>query len=911
MDSVLERLAALSPDELRGELIKAGLKCGPVTATTRGLFEKKLARAIQEKQGAGSSTSETDCSAPPGLGQVEQLQGDPQAPSKEGDLGLNPPEEEALTSTVDELGSQADGQSPHTPPQGSPPLYYGVCPLWEDGVPKNDKVHVFTNKKQALKAARNMKGARFKGFPSQEEAEKFAKGICDYCPSSSKPEADVSPEKLDVAHHKDSAPPLGTEAINRERANNFQTPRTQDLTAKLRKAVEKGDQAAFSDLVWSNPRYLIGSGDNPTVVQEGCRYNVLHVAAKENQAGIAQLVLDILENPEFMRLMYPDDQETMLLERIRYIVDLYLNTPDKASCETPLHFACKFGCPEVVNVLCSHPDTDKNCKNKYGQKPSSVICERKNKSQEIRQKIKDYLEDRCYIPLLRATDNSSQPVIGTPLTHEPLECIPCPPMPTPTGSPTDPVMAVSAFAGPLSPSKAEEFRRMWKTPPRHRAKDFHCIQKSDPDRGAERVGRELAHELGLPWAEYWDFLHCFLDLSSSEGLQRLEEYLSGKDVSEHSQEENEDSDTSSQLRTPSSGKSKNKSNSISVGVFLDEEGEVSLEEMKNKQKSALSTDPSVRVTEEAATRKVAESNVLTDQKRDLLSPSRSCVGLRSSSDCPPNEEQSNPESPGTSPPIVSNLMVEFERMYKEGSHSGHSENGDPSASGVLSRGSQLLLSATDNAVLEPGDLDLRGGGCWGSERRDAELEEEGRSRSSSSSEEYFSASEDTDIPRTAVLGSGRAISANPRSCYLGGQDLSSSSSCSSSYKSTENWQEDFILKTPSHSRTTLFIEGDSPSRLDREVLMALEAIEIDPQTYPSIHLWKSTVQAYPSTERKSWPSPQGVKSTSDSPFTGVHSTPRRFGPAQTASSPDFTSPHRYSTAHASSVQHTSARTLSL
>lgn len=63
--------------------------------------------------------------------------------------------------------------------------------------------------------------------------------------------------------------------------------------------------------------------------QEGCRYNVMHVAAKENQSGICQLLLDTLENPEFMRLMYPDDDSTMLKNRIRYIVDLYLNTPDK------------------------------------------------------------------------------------------------------------------------------------------------------------------------------------------------------------------------------------------------------------------------------------------------------------------------------------------------------------------------------------------------------------------------------------------------------------------------------------------------------------------------------------------------------------------------------------------------------
>lgn len=42
--------------------------------------------------------------------------------------------------------------------------------------------------------------------------------------------------------------------------------------------------------------------------------------------------------------------------------------------------------------------------------------------------------------------------------------------------------------------------------------------------------RELAHELGYPWVEYWDFLGCFVDLSSPEGLQRLEDYLTQQEV---------------------------------------------------------------------------------------------------------------------------------------------------------------------------------------------------------------------------------------------------------------------------------------------------------------------------------------------------------------------------------------------
>ena len=37
--------------------------------------------------------------------------------------------------------------------------------------------------------------------------------------------------------------------------------------------------------------------------------------------------------------------------------------------------------------------------------------------------------------------------------------------------------------------------------------------------------RELAHNGKIPWTEYWDFLGCFADLSSSHGLEKLEHYL--------------------------------------------------------------------------------------------------------------------------------------------------------------------------------------------------------------------------------------------------------------------------------------------------------------------------------------------------------------------------------------------------
>ena len=53
----------------------------------------------------------------------------------------------------------------------------------------------------------------------------------------------------------------------------------------------------------------------------------MHVAAKENQAAVCQLTLETLENPEFMRLMYPDDEPHMLEKRICYVVDKYLPIP--------------------------------------------------------------------------------------------------------------------------------------------------------------------------------------------------------------------------------------------------------------------------------------------------------------------------------------------------------------------------------------------------------------------------------------------------------------------------------------------------------------------------------------------------------------------------------------------------------
>lgn len=962
MEAVLTRLRGLSADELREEFARADVKCGPITATTRATFERKLARVLA---GPESSTVESDNSSAGDFGSVASVVDHAKPLScatsavvattaatssnrtdtdrEELDfgygVGLNPPEEEELlgkttsNNSADHPNSQSKTETPSKPAQVSPTFYYGVCPLWDDVLARNERAHVYTDKKDALQAVKMMKGARFKAFPNREDAEKFAKGICDYFPSPNKSTPCVSPLKQGQVISKEN---IEVDTINRERANSFKSPRTQDLTFKLRKAVEKGDEVAFRDLVYNNPRYLIGSGDNPTIVQEGCRYNVMHVAAKENQAAIAQLLMDTLENPEFMRLMYPDDQEDMLQKRICYIVDLYLNTPDKAGFETPLHFACKFGCPDVVNVLCSHPFIDKNCKNKDGQRPCDVICSRKNKYQEVKQKIIDYLEDRCYIPLLRAADNTSQPIIGelwSPESSESLSLIQ-----RHSRSPMDPVMTVTAFAGPLSPLKADDFRRSWKTPPRDRAECFHRILKSDPDRGAERVGRDLAHGMGHPWAEYWDFLDSFVDLSSAEGLRKLEEYLSKRDFSPLAHEEAGENETSNRFKTPSPGKPKKFCNSISVGAFLDEGDDISLEEMKNRQNAALTSITSSAASKDSLKGAVggrefhilpmalhhrgadlietaAEQDLLCCCDDSLLSPGVVCKtgACASSRDRTHNGDKVTPRtSPSSSCRLspISNLMVEFERMSlqepldsptscRERRSSGGSRHREARNSYGSSSATDLS-SGLNRLSIGPGSQDSE------SVERLGGTEER---RSSGSSEEYFESEESLQVlGRTKGSISGvRNFCARSKSWDHGGRDLSSSGSSGSSYKSFDNSNE-FLPRTPPHIRRGLFIDGDSPTKLDREVLSAIEGIDIDPQKYPSIQKWKSTIKSYSASDMQSWPSPAVVKprlrmqyQTPGSPVSGLMSPTGRFSPVRHAASPDF-SPSRYSPANASYIQ---------
>ncbi|XP_044514649.1 ankyrin repeat and LEM domain-containing protein 2 [Gracilinanus agilis] len=931
MDIILARLKDLNSDDLREEIIKAGLKCGPITSTTRFIFEKKLAQALLKQQGGIEGVflsppyQASENVAVNQIGTKQTLQSTIVNPVKHTSLsedrdfgynmGLNPPEEDALihkSCSVPVSGMvHTDSQKDISVPSKDPPLYYGVCPVYEDILTRNERIHVYEDKKEALQAVKMIKGSRFKAFSNREDAEKFAKGICDYFPSPSKTSFPLSPVKTVPFFNRDGLCSPESESMNKERANSFKSPRTQDLTAKLRKAVEKGDEAAFSDLIWNNPRYLIGSGDNPTVVQEGCRYNVMHVATKENQARICQLILDTLENPEFMRLMYPDDDDVMLQDRIRYIVDLYLNTPDKTGNDTPLHFACKFGNADVVNVLSSHPDVIKNPRNKYLQTPEDVICERsKNKSVELKERIREYLKGHYYVPLLRAEDNSS-PVIGDLWSPDQGDGRPHISTSRFGSSPKDPVLSVRAFAGPLSPSKAEDFRRRWKTPPRERADFFHNVRKSDPERGVERVGRELAHELGYPWVEYWEFLDCFVDLSSQEGLRKLEEYLGQLEMSKMGHQETGENETPNRSKIyNTSGRSKKCSNSISVGAFLEEEDVISLEEIKNRQNAARKTcqplipqEPASGISGDSPgdilsmehTVKVIDTSGLPE-RHDEKGISSSRNGFCSPKDrliCREKQKLQCGKESFLSP--VSNLMTEFDKLNLQ-------DEGDR----FFKKTNQVMGKNEDERILTSRMIQVK-------------ISKDQVDKACANQIKESSLSE-KDANLVGKCGNGKIRTGKGMSPEFdrlildssapdGGSQLCSQAQLQydSSLLSSESPSPRLFSKIPFERAKRFFLQGEEPSKLDRDVLAAIERVDIDPQKYPAISKWKNTVQSFSTLERQSWPSPalkgkfRSQCSTLGSPRSSLCSSPRRGSPGKYSNSTcslGLGSPGRYSPAYA-------------
>ncbi|XP_053995759.1 ankyrin repeat and LEM domain-containing protein 2 homolog [Hylaeus anthracinus] len=376
---------------------------------------------------------------------------------------------------------------------------------------------VYQDKVEALKVIKEFKTGRLKSFKKRSEAEEYAK------------------TGLEKTNYISNTSISTTVPVAEEKSSNFKGPRSQELVS-FRNLIKDGDTHDVKTKVWSNPRYLIGSGDTPAILQEGCRYNALHIAVRANRADMCELILNTVGNAEFIKLLYGDECK-IYVDRAQIMLDLYLNTPDKGLNETPLHFAVKFGLKDVVRVLVSYPCCIKTLPNKYKQLPIDIICSRTNQDEELKKEISLLLEDQYYVPVLRSDDSTLQPLIGEPFS-------PTSPLSLQT-DPVSPCLEVRAFAGPMTKSRALEFRKKWKTPPRLRGTPIKRItdeqlnktespinnlslRLQDIDKGLERVGRDLAEEYQVSWKEYWPFLNDFADFRSMEGLMKLEKYLENK-----------------------------------------------------------------------------------------------------------------------------------------------------------------------------------------------------------------------------------------------------------------------------------------------------------------------------------------------------------------------------------------------
>ncbi|XP_030563254.1 uncharacterized protein LOC115764403 isoform X1 [Drosophila novamexicana] len=253
-----------------------------------------------------------------------------------------------------------------------------------------------------------------------------------------------------------------TNSLNAERPP-FRAPTKQELV-EFRKQIEAGNYERVKRVVWDNPRFLISSGDTPTSLKEGYRYNAMHICAQVNQARVAELILKIISDREFTQLYAGKKSSGEMCAALNVnLLDYYLNMPDKGRGETPLHFAAKNGHVAVVEVLISYPQC-KSLKNTEGMYPKDIICQRApNASPELFKKLELLLSEPHYVPVLRAVGNELPPQIGQPFTPND------PPILQHKTDESDRLnvdLKISALAGPMPREQALSFFRRWKTPPR-------------------------------------------------------------------------------------------------------------------------------------------------------------------------------------------------------------------------------------------------------------------------------------------------------------------------------------------------------------------------------------------------------------------------------------------------------------
>uniref|UniRef100_A0A158R4A4 ANK_REP_REGION domain-containing protein n=1 Tax=Syphacia muris TaxID=451379 RepID=A0A158R4A4_9BILA len=370
---------------------------------------------------------------------------------------------------------------------------------------------IFKTVKDATKCASTPEakasgGARFKRFSNREDAKAFVERGNDSRTNCNSPV--FSPER--------PSPSSSQTSSNSYSESISSYPSVSPIVLnRLRRAIETKNKGAFVGFVKENPRCLINvCGDKPTIIFEGCRYNVLHIAAKCGNCFVIQYVLKFICDLNLLLDVYGTSIKDVR-NRSVVLLDSYLNTPDKGCGDIPLHFASKFGHKEAVEIFLTYEQTEKDRLNNDQKSPLEVCVTRYNgpDKEEIREKIQR-LFCSFYVPLYRPLDNSTSAIIFAPGAY-PSKTL----SKNNIGQPYTAIYTIAAVAGPFDcMERAQNFQKEWINEKRDK-------RLRDPLKGAEEVGRCLAKANNVKWVEKWPFSQELINLSSREGLAILNKFL--------------------------------------------------------------------------------------------------------------------------------------------------------------------------------------------------------------------------------------------------------------------------------------------------------------------------------------------------------------------------------------------------
>eukprot|EP00080_Pristionchus_pacificus_P004595 PDM64615.1 lem-4 [Pristionchus pacificus] len=381
---------------------------------------------------------------------------------------------------------------------------------------KNSPRVFYQSVKDATKFANSpesrSKGARFRRFGNASEATNFFE--CG------------------------DAPVMATQSDNTATASdpavNFSSIDAKSMNP-LKKLIETDNLDGFRELTDSNPRYLINtSGDTASIVQAGFRFNALHIAATKGSYRVAEHMLKRVTDTDYLVMLYGTNEKDVQFRKAN-IIDSYLNTPDKSTNgDTPLHLACKWGHVEVARIIASYGQTIKDIKNQYGQTPLDLVCSRYSgeKKEQIMREFRTILHS-FYVAIYRCSDHS-RPLQWIVSSEYPQSSLASSTSHSSFLSPIVSPFLLTAVAGPFpSEEQAIQFQKRWKVKGLDR-------RRKDFDRGVEKVGRAMALEEDVKWAESWPFHTEPIDVKSNDGLEIIEKYLKEKIINEEEEGEFED-----------------------------------------------------------------------------------------------------------------------------------------------------------------------------------------------------------------------------------------------------------------------------------------------------------------------------------------------------------------------------------